>query len=358
MSAFDPGRISLVVAKPADSGAPDEANENVGTGYFLTDDLVLTVRHIADRTDWAFSIRAEVGEDRWSTATPVWVGDGDVDAMLLRTRRRSENWALPAFSVVTEDGTWKSAGYAKAAADDEAGNRKTLPLEGSFAMSRGQGPQELKHDPLCISQWGDTSGNPDPTGQQPARLDQYDLLLRLFRPVMYDPANPRRALKSALESWSKALLPSNDEPPTQDALPPTATFRTAQASFIWRRDSMLTPPHIEQRKAAELIFGKDQELRPERLVLFADNDQFDVELRAAVREKWIAAWLYLKYLTSAEGASPQNNESELITVARLTEYALSSSDDPRHVQLRKEIRNFLRATRSRGRAGKDESSNG
>jgi hypothetical protein len=688
MSELDRNRVALVVAAPARSGAAGESSESVGTGYFLTGDLVLTARHVGGGRDWEFRVRAEGGgseEARWSPAEPCWVGAGDVDAMLLRTQRRFGDWAPPAFPAFTDGGTWKSAGYAKAAADEQHDNRKTLPLNGSFDMSLGQGPQELalqtsqiiserwddywkgisgapvfamgsgegdgmigiitdasralrnglvglpaarlledigfqsiiasviapsslswlpatpwclvltsegwrsdlfgktadvlsgyreefgrlypqpieipvleaiesarnwaatvnalaradyliadvtsfepavmlllgirsvlrrgvtisvaagkpavlassvpfnvretrvlpygepnlyerlhaamaegaanlgrdsnyldlpayqavriprperwaeddrqcllilcsfgerysafyeetlesiisgktknktllrmmdltsprlvgqalyeqirwssrclvdwtdwrpnvffelgvrlacsEHDPLCIIQQDDESGPRDAHGRQP--LQQYGMLRRLLEPVVYDPANPRKALNSALEPWSGEALPPNVRTPSQDALPPAATFRTAQASFAWQRDGRLTAPHVEQREAAERIFGKDPERRPERLVLFADNVQFDEELRAAVREKWIAAWLYLNHLSNADETSEAR--AELITYARLVEYALSSSDNPRHIALRKEIRNFLRADRSRRRARESDSSNG
>jgi hypothetical protein len=100
---------------------------------------------------------------------------------------------------------------------------------------------------------------------------------------------------------------------------------------------------VEQRQGAERIFGKDPELRPERLTLFGENQRFDAELRAAVREKWIAAWLYLRYLSTATEACPDDIRTELRVVSRLAQDALRLSRDPRHVRLRKEIRAFLRA---------------
>jgi hypothetical protein len=99
MSDFDPSRIALVVAEPGGSATADKYGESVSTGYFLTSDLVLTVRHIADRPDWTFVVRAEIGgpeeKNRWSVATPQWIGAGDVDAMLLRTARKFGDWPLP-----------------------------------------------------------------------------------------------------------------------------------------------------------------------------------------------------------------------------------------------------------------------
>ena len=96
----------------------------------------------------------------------------------------------------------------------------------------------------------------------------------------------------------------------RDAPAPAATFRTAQASFQWQQDSALTPPHVAQRRAAELVFGDDQERQPQGRVLFAKNEQFDAQLRAAVREDWIAAWLYLRHLTTGDVASAARYEAE------------------------------------------------
>ena len=113
---------------------------------------------------------------------------------------------------------------------------------------------------------------------------------------------------------------------------------------------MLSLPHVVQRREAERVLGEDQERNPERLVLFAENEQFDAELRAAVREKWIAAWLYLRHLTEADEGVPDQVTAEFILVSRLTEHALGSSRQDRHVRIRKEIREVLRVERARSRA--------
>jgi hypothetical protein len=215
-----------------------------------------------------------------------------------------------------------------------------------------------EHDPLCIIQQRDLGESFKEAKSPPSGLTQRDLLRQLFDPVAYNVAMPREALKSALESWSSSQLLGSGRVPIHRVLPPAATFEVAQSSFLWQRDAMLTPPHIEQREAAEQILGKDQERRPERLILFADNDQFDAELHAAVRERWIAAWLYLQHLRSAEDTCPDDIQAELITVGRLVQHALSSSSDPRHVRLRKDIREFLKAERARRRTQGSDSGSG
>jgi hypothetical protein len=678
MTGLDHNRIALVVARSADGDASGQPYEEVATGYFLTGDLVLTARHVGDRPDCVFTVRAEVGgsgEDQWSDATRVWTGAGDVDAMLLRTTRRFGNWETPALQASVESGDWKSSAYARVASDEEHANRKTLPLHGSFGLSRGQGvpelalrtaqniaPEwedywmgisgapvfstepgvggiigiitdanramlnglvglpatrllndirfrsiitpsylgELPSKPWClvltsessapelIGQVGDvlagfrdeeprvgelhrepielpvleaissienwaatvdalaradyliadvTSFEPavmlllgirsvlrrgvsvsvaegelashlstvpfnvqetrvlsydddnfyddlrramaegaanlarDPnyldlpayhavraprpeswaeddaksllvlcsfsaeysrfywqklrpiirgrTGREPQRmldlrsprlvgqalyeqtrwssrclidwtewrpnvffelgvrlaccqhdalciiqrhsltassgagsrsseLQQRALLSRLLNPVEYDPTNPGQALRSALESWPSTLPARDDTAPSRSALPQAATFEVAQASFLWQQDAMLTPPHIEQRAGAERILGKDQERLPERLVLFADNEHFDARLTNAVRERWIAAWLYLQHLSTAD-TCPEDIRAELTRVSRLVQRALDGSSDPRHTKLQRRIRELLRTERARRR---------
>ena len=215
-----------------------------------------------------------------------------------------------------------------------------------------------EYDPLCIIQRSDAPGRSDPDGSPSSSSRQHDLLRNLLEPAEYDRARPSDALEDVLKPWRDPLQLDNTGTPSGRVLPPAATFAVAQASFQWQRDTMLTPPHTEQRKAAEQIFGKDQERLPERLILFADNQQFDAELRAVVRERWIAAWLYLHHLCTAEDASSDDARNELITVGRLAEHALSLSMDPLHIQLRTQIREFLRAERARRRNGESDSGNG
>jgi hypothetical protein len=120
MSTFDSGRLALVVAKPERGGA-----EEVATGYFLTGDLVLTVRH-AGALGSIFEVRCESGgteEESWSPATIVWEGASGVDAMLLRTKKSFGTWASPELKPDLLSGNWKSSGYPRAAEDE--GNRKT-----------------------------------------------------------------------------------------------------------------------------------------------------------------------------------------------------------------------------------------
>jgi hypothetical protein len=114
---------------------------------------------------------------------------------------------------------------------------------------------------------------------------------------------------------------------------------------------MLTrPPFVEQRDSTERILGTDQTKQPERLILFSGNEEFDAELRAAVREKWIAAWLYLRHLNDAVGgAANERVHADFILYSQFTNEALALSANARHRELRREIRDLLREERARRR---------
>jgi hypothetical protein len=206
-----------------------------------------------------------------------------------------------------------------------------------------------EHDPLSIIDKADLIPHPS-AGQQSQRpLTQHELLSGLFKPVAYDRASLRLALETPLENWWAQQRGAGPRE-SQGAIPSGGTFEIAQACFLWQHDPMLTRPHVELREGAERILGKDQERRPERLILFADNEPFDAELRACVREKWIAAWLYLRHLAIADDGDGGDVRTDFIVISRLVEQALSASSDPRHTALRKEIRELLKAERAQQRA--------
>ena len=144
MSELDPKRIALIVAKPGRRGA--QTGDSVGTGYFLTGNLVLTAGHVADGPDWNFRVRADIDgpeKDQWSDAKPVWIGDVDVDAMLLRTDRLFGEWKPPLFVTDKDSGTWKSFAYSKSAADDETITARPCRSKAASALVAGKDPGSL-----------------------------------------------------------------------------------------------------------------------------------------------------------------------------------------------------------------------
>ncbi|MGD9705180.1 MAG: hypothetical protein AB7Q42_22320 [Acidimicrobiia bacterium] len=695
MSGLDRQRIALVVAT-AQRGADGDAEESVATGYFLTGDLVLTARHVAELLDCVIQVRAE-GDgpeaSRWADATVVWRGEGDVDALVVRTTRRFGDWEHPRFATDFQSGAWESSGFARMAVDEERSNRKTLPMNGTTALSLGQGPPEFRlstdqivasgfneswrgvsgapifstglgderligivteagstlanglvglpasrllgdirfvsaisdsfigqlpsspwclvvtaegstadvlgqvsdvfardrngdglftelfgaephHDPIgvavleaigsvenwaavinalaradvlvvdvtdfqpavmlilgvrsvlrrgvtisvtatdvrthavalpfnvqetrvlpyddeevfhddlyraiaegasnvtrdenyldlpayhgvraprpaawadedsknilvlcpfsdeyasfyrklrpiveahtpgmkarrmldlrsprlvgqalyeqvrwatyCIVDWSEWRANVffelgvrlaasehDPLaiidtahlqGRQSggstdglsSQLEQYAALIRLFDPVVYERGHARDAIRPAVESHMRPDGPRRPRRAPTQAVPPGGTFAAAQASFVWQNDPQLGRPDREQRDGAWRILGRDQMRLPERLILFAANDVYDTALRAAVRERWIAAWLYLQHLSNAEGEPVLDDVvAEFARVSQFLEQALATSTEPRHKALRKEVRELLRAQRAqRSRAREDPS---
>lgn len=153
MTEWDSSRVALVVARSSES-----SDEGIATGYFLTANLVLTVRHVADEVtgDVKYRVRTEVGgseKDKWTSAHRVWVGLG-IDALLLRTDNSFESWTVPEFLPETTSGAWISSGYARVATTDQ--DRKTLPIKGLFHVSKGQGQPELSLTINQVIQQGET----------------------------------------------------------------------------------------------------------------------------------------------------------------------------------------------------------
>lgn len=203
-------------------------------------------------------------------------------------------------------------------------------------------------DPFCIIERDELVGVRRP-GARPAR--QQRLLSQLFAPQVYDRADPRAELKAPLELWRNSLAGSGWQMPGA-LLPATATFRVAQANYVWSDDEMLLLPHVEQRTGAERILGSDQQRRPERMVLYSANEAFYAQLLDSVREKWIASWLYLSHrvLSTEEGQRDEDMSLQLRTIGQFTRQALSTSNERRHAALRAQIDDYIRSERSRRRA--------
>ena len=146
---LDHSRIALVTVKSKTDDTSSGPFEEVGTGYFLTGNLVLTARHVVTRPDCIVRVRGEVGGSdkyRWSEAEPQWIGASDVNnATVLRTTDWFGNWDAPKIQEIANGGTWESAGYASIAADENATeeNPNSLSLCGSCNGSVGVGSEEI-----------------------------------------------------------------------------------------------------------------------------------------------------------------------------------------------------------------------
>lgn len=155
-------------------------------------------------------------------------------------------------------------------------------------------------------------------------------------------------LKNAIVNWINGVRPDSWN---ENRLPASSTFAVAQRHFYWLQESDLLSPDREQRIAAERMFGDDRERTPERHVLFSANPSFDEALTAAVQEKWISAWLYLRHRLES-GDTSEGLRTEFRIVSRHLDSALISSDNARHVSLRalaRSMRNLGANVNGKGR---------
>ena len=190
MSGFTKRRLTLVLATHLRNGS--EAFD-VGTGYFLTSDLVLTASHVVPEAGVTrLEVRTENdGEWRNANLTPVW-RDAALDAVLLRVETPLPDVDEPEWleGDIQDDAGWRSSGYPDASKIDRGGRPawKTAGLSGKLLASGGggQGPKELElsvESPPPADLWTGISGAPVfvgdrlagivkevPTGFQGARL--------------------------------------------------------------------------------------------------------------------------------------------------------------------------------------------
>jgi len=154
----------------------------VGTGYPVTEDLILTSRHVIEpenrdrqkpiRVRWFHDKPADGKPPEWTPLDDhrngdilVWIGKGDLDAALLRCRRPEYLHKFPV-KLPTErkprDGErWQSAGFAR------ANRRGDVREPGQFGgtlreMAEGASFFEVVEDvqPIAEEQWQGVSGMP------------------------------------------------------------------------------------------------------------------------------------------------------------------------------------------------------
>ena len=127
---------------------------------------------------------------------------------------------------------------------------------------------------------------------------QKQKLLALFRPTPYAPEDPRPAVKAAIAAHAGEQRIANDlgepRPRAEPRVPFNGTYNVSLAKFDFRKERATLPPHDFLRVVNETILGKDRQRTGEIPILFEGNAGFSVELARSARERWIAAWLYLR----------------------------------------------------------------
>jgi hypothetical protein len=118
-------------------------------------------------------------------------------------------------------------------------------------------------------------------------------LAALFEPTVYRAAEEDDGIDRALLVHDAIL---NQRPPALVAsqLPHDATFRTCEDRFEWKLEHITIEPHELLRFTVEAPFGKDPQQPGRKPILFSANPEYFKEYDRSVKDRWIAAWCYLR----------------------------------------------------------------
>lgn len=235
MSGLDKNRLVKITSTVETPGGPPSYVH--GTGYFATNDLVLTANHVlADGNAKQISIFVESQPSKWRSAElqPVW-RDTELDALLLRVDEPLTGVKPlefleppPAKDAGDEedenedvgDKEWRSAGYPIAAIQKGEGGQewKSIGLKGNLygLGGGGQGLRDLDLDvdnPPAGNGWRGISGAPVFVDEKLAGIIKSHLPAFEARRLAAVPIDllvrSRGFLTSISPRW---LLPSPDKP--------------------------------------------------------------------------------------------------------------------------------------------------
>jgi hypothetical protein len=91
-------------------------------------------------------------------------------------------------------------------------------------------------------------------------------------------------------------LTDDDSPPllSQEQVPFRGTYRTALTAFDYTQEHVTMLPHELLSSSVMALLGKDRQKSGQTPVLFSAKPEFSRDLWRSVRERWIAAWYYLR----------------------------------------------------------------
>lgn len=180
--SVDPMHKDLIVAIFVPTTGEGKMPGCVGTGYPVTEDLILTSRHVVKPENrnhqksilvrWFHDKPANGKPPEWTTlddhkndSVLVWIGEGELDAALMRCRRPEYLRKFPLGRLVErkpkEGERWQSAGFARA---NKCGDVRKPGKFGGITREMADDDSffELLEDakPIAEEQWKGVSGMP------------------------------------------------------------------------------------------------------------------------------------------------------------------------------------------------------
>jgi len=185
------------------------------------------------------------------------------------------------------------------------------------------------------------AGSEDKDQQEAHWVNQRRQLIRLFRPREYTLDAYSEPVKAGFLECNKIIdnkAIDGEDIVDRSALRHDGTYRTIVDAYDWTQDRITLPPHQALRASIESLIGKDPQQTGNKIVLYSARKEFDGEIASSIRERWIAAWYYLRYRYS----SNTFGKSEVIRdeLSRLSEtvlHNLTKVEDERYSRIRQDI---------------------
>jgi hypothetical protein len=174
-------------------------------------------------------------------------------------------------------------------------------------------------------------------------LTQRRLLMTLIAPTSYRMDLDDEGLPHAL-AVHDAIVQQRPPALPVSQLPHDATFRTCRDWFDWNQEHITMDPQDFLRGSIEAPFGKDVQAAGHSPVLFSANEGYSKDLDRSVKERWLAAWLYV----SGRYPKEQWKEDRALRakVRKLAndvlQFALQKPGEPLLIELRDQLRDVLK----------------
>lgn len=163
-------------------------------------------------------------------------------------------------------------------------------------------------------------------------VNQRRQLLSLFRPREYTLGDYSEAVKDGFRECNNII--DNEYTVEHAVIHHDYTYRTIIDAYDWTQDHVTIPPHQALGARIEALIGKDPQQLRNMAFLYSSRKDFADAIETTIRENWIAAWYYARYLYYTVGDKATRDD-----LLRLGETVLQTlpKRNGRYAQIRDDI---------------------